>query len=167
LSALLALNDLLLWLQPDATGGGAGEGSPEGASPSGGCATQAGLLLVMMLIFYFLLIRPQQKRQKEQDEMLRALRKGMVVRTTGGIRGEIFSIDDREAVLLVSDRVKINVLRANVAGVEPSAEEIEQAKKAKEDKKKGAKDDAADAKKKAARDDDGDDGAAEDEDDED
>jgi len=91
------------------------------------------MILAMMAIFYFMLIRPQQKRQKEQDQMLTALRKGVKVRTTGGILGEIFSIEDREVVLVLQDnRTKINVLRSNIAGVEPDPS----AKKAEGDDKK-------------------------------
>lgn len=130
---LFTLFELIQWLQPEATGGGDGGGG-EAVSPTGGCATQGGLLLVMMLIFYFMLIRPQQKRQKEHESMLKSLRKGAMVRTTGGIRGEITEISDRDATLLVADKVKINVLRANIAGVEPDLSKKEE-DKGKDEKK--------------------------------
>lgn len=124
---LYTLLEFLTWLQPEATGGGGGGGGggEGGVAPSGGCATQAGLLLVMMLIFYFMLIRPQQKRQKEHDAMIKSLRKGAIVRTTGGIRGEIFDLTDRDATLLVHDKTKLNVLRSHIAGVEPDPSELE------------------------------------------
>ncbi len=80
-----------------------------------------GLLGVMFLVFYFLIIRPQQKRQREQDDMLKALRKGQIVRTTGGIRGEIVSLTDRDLTLQVAAKTKINVLRSHIAGQEPSS----------------------------------------------
>lgn len=69
----------------------------------------------MFALFYFLLIRPQQKRQRETDEMLRSLRKGDKVRTSGGIRGEIVDLDETEVSLLVADKVKLHVLRSHVA----------------------------------------------------
>lgn len=130
---LLSLIEALSWFQPEATPGVGDAGGGEAVAPTGGCATQAGLLLVMMLVFYFLLIRPQQKRQKEQDSMLKSLRRGGIVRTSGGIRGEIVDIDEREVTLLIADRVKINVLRANVAGVDPGSSEKD---KSREDKGK-------------------------------
>ena len=114
----------------------------------------------MMLIFYFLLIRPQQKRQKEHDAMLRSLRKGSIVRTTGGIRGEGFSLDDTEAVLIIADRVKVNVLRTHIQSVAPSAEEEKKQKEEAEAKKKDAEKKKKDADEKKKGDD-------EDEDDED
>ncbi len=134
---LFSLYEFLTWLfQPEATGGGGGNGGGEAVAPTGGCATQAGLLLVMMLIFYFMLIRPQQKRQKEHDAMLKSLRKGAIVRTTGGIRGEIFDITDREVTLLVHDKVKLNVLRSHVAGAEPDTSKEKEEDKGKDEKKK-------------------------------
>jgi preprotein translocase subunit YajC len=72
------------------------------------------MLAVMFGIFYFLLVRPQQKRQREIDEMLKALRKGDKVRTTGGIRGEIVELTDTEVWLLIADKVKINILRSQI-----------------------------------------------------
>ncbi|QQR92061.1 MAG: preprotein translocase subunit YajC [Myxococcales bacterium] len=79
---------------------------------------QAGMLVVMFVVFYLLLIRPQQKRQKEQQALLSSLKRGDVVRTTGGIRGEILDLSDSDVTLLVAEKVKLNVLRSHVAGVE-------------------------------------------------
>lgn len=139
----VVLFTLLEWFQPAATGGGGGGGGGGGAAAAptgceGGMGTMP-MILAMMAIFYFMLIRPQQKRQKEQDQMLGGLRKGVKVRTTGGILGEIFSIEDREVVLVLQDnRTKINVLRSNIAGVEPDPS----AKKAEgDDKKQKSKED--------------------------
>lgn len=75
-------------------------------------------MAVMMLVMYFVMIRPENKRRQEAEDMLKSLRKGAKVRTTGGILGEIVSIDEREAVLQVADKVRINVLRGNIVGIE-------------------------------------------------
>jgi len=66
-------------------------------------------------VMYFLLLRPQQKRQRELDDLLKALKKGDKVRTSGGIRGEVVELTDTEVTLLIADKVKINVLRSHVA----------------------------------------------------
>jgi len=78
--------------------------------------------IALIAIFYFLLIRPQQKREREREAMLKALKKGTVVRTSGGIRGEITDMTERDVTLLISDRTKINVLRSNIAGAEGADE---------------------------------------------
>ncbi len=85
-------------------------------------------MAVMMVVFYFVLIRPQQKKQKETDALLKSLKKGQRVRTTGGIRGEIVDFKEEngdEIVLLISDRVKINILRSHVAGLAEPREEAQ------------------------------------------
>jgi len=114
---------LLSLLQPAASamsggGGGGGDGGAGAAGPMGcaGGSSQFGIIAIMFLVMYFLLIRPQQKRQKEHDSMLKALDKGAMVRTNGGIRGEITEIDEVEVTLKIADKTKINVLRSHIAG---------------------------------------------------
>lgn len=82
----------------------------------GGSEFQLLLLPLMFALFYFLMIRPQQKRQRETDDMLKALKRGDIIRTSGGIRGEIVDLSDVDVTLLIADKVKINVLRAHIAG---------------------------------------------------
>ncbi|HEY6880082.1 MAG TPA: preprotein translocase subunit YajC [Polyangiales bacterium] len=123
------LYTLSTWFQPEATSGAApsapaGGGGGSGGGMSGGLS-QLGLMVLMMVVFYLVLIRPQQKKQKELDKLLKGLKKGQKVRTTGGIRGEIIEFKNEigdEVVLQIADRVKINILRSHVAGiVEPNA----------------------------------------------
>jgi preprotein translocase subunit YajC len=105
-------------MQPEATTAAPEptETAGKASGPSGLASLQPLVFLVLMFgIFYFLLIRPQQKRQRETDNMLKALRRGDKVRTSGGIRGEILDLTDTEATLLIADKVKINVLRSHIA----------------------------------------------------
>ena len=46
-------------------------------------------------IFYFVLIRPQQTQRKKHDEMVRTLKKGDEIVTTGGLVGEVVFIKER------------------------------------------------------------------------
>jgi preprotein translocase subunit YajC len=114
-------------MQPEPTTGTSepAHGAPSGPGPAG-CASAQPLVLmaVMFGVFYFLLIRPQQKRQRELDDMLKALKRGDKVRTSGGIRGEIVEFTDAEVTLLIADKVKINVLRSHIASrIEKSSSE--------------------------------------------
>jgi preprotein translocase subunit YajC len=108
-------------MQPEATheavpGTGSTSSPSHLAGPGNGGMTQSLVLMgVMFVVFYFLLVRPQQKRQKELDGLLKALKKGDKVRTTGGIRGEIVELTDDEVGLLVAEKVKIHVLRSHIA----------------------------------------------------
>jgi len=82
--------------------------------------TTFGMTALMMVVFWLVLIRPQQKKQKELDALLKQLKKGQKVRTNSGIRGEIIDFKSEagdEVVLMIADRVKINILRSHIAGV--------------------------------------------------
>ena len=117
----LLLTESLWSMQPEATTSapGSAPSTGDGAPPPGGGLANLQpmvFLAVMFGIFYFLLIRPQQKRQRETDSLLKSLRKGDKVRTSGGIRGEILDLTDTEVTLLIADKVKVNVLRSHIAG---------------------------------------------------
>jgi len=124
------LHSLSMWFQPEATSGNAPSGAPAGGGGGGGGMSgglqQFGLMALMMVVFYLVLIRPQQKKQKELDRLLKSLKKGQKVRTTGGIRGEIVDFKNEtgdEVILLIADRVKINILRSHVAGILEAGEQ--------------------------------------------
>ncbi len=61
-------------------------------------------------IFYFLLIRPQAQQRKKHDEMVRNLKKGDEIVTTGGLIGEVLFIKEMGGdgkVAGLEDRVTI------------------------------------------------------------
>ncbi len=70
-------------------------------------------LILIFVIFYFFLIRPQQKKVKEHKLMVQNLKRGDKVITSGGIVGTIERIIDAEkAEVLISDNVKVEVVKA-------------------------------------------------------
>ena len=89
---------------------GAGASSAQAA---GGIMSLVPMILIF-IIFYFLLIRPQQKKAKEQQEMIKNLKVGDQVMTTGGIYGRIVKLDDTTLSLEIAEKVKIKVNRGNV-----------------------------------------------------
>jgi preprotein translocase subunit YajC len=122
------LHILAAWYQPEASSGSAPVGGkgPSGGGGLNGNLSSFGMLAMMMVVFYLVAIRPQQKKQKEHDNLLKSLKKGQKVRTTGGLRGEIADFKNEhgeEVVLLVADKVKLNVLRSQIASLVESAEE--------------------------------------------
>lgn len=126
-----------------AMGGGEGEGGG-GGFLGGACEPQSlGMIAIMVIAFYFLLIRPQQKKAKEHEAMLKSLRPGTIVRTSGGIRGEITAGDEQEVTLLIAPKVKVQVARGHIAQVIMGAGEPSKDKKEGEGDK-GPKDDPKD-----------------------
>ena len=70
-------------------------------------------LILIFVIFYFFLIRPQQKKVKDHKLMVENLKRGDKVVTSGGIVGTIERIIDAEkAEVLISDNVKVEVVKA-------------------------------------------------------
>ncbi len=71
-------------------------------------------MVLLVAIFYFLLLRPQQKQKKQHQEFIKSLKKGDKVITSGGIIGEIKSIEDDVATLKVSEGTLIKVLKQSI-----------------------------------------------------
>ena len=71
----------------------------------------------IFVIIYLLLIRPQQQRQKKLDQLVKGLKKGDRVLTTGGIIGTVIGVDDTRAVLRIADDVKVEFAKSAVVQV--------------------------------------------------
>ena len=71
----------------------------------------------LFLILYLLLIRPQQQQRKKLNEMLKALKKGDRVLTTGGIFGTVIGVDEARAVLRIADDVKVEFAKTAIVQV--------------------------------------------------
>jgi len=73
------------------------------------------MMVAIFAIFYFLLIMPQQRRQKKWQEMLKQIKPGDKVVTSGGLTGVVMSVKDDAVVLRVPpDNVKLEVTRSSI-----------------------------------------------------
>lgn len=90
--------------------------------------------ILIFVIFYFLLIRPQQRRQKQaqrdRDVMLKALRPGDKVVTTGGIYGTVVAVREKDDTvqLRIAQSVSIEAERSAIARLQASEKEAEAGK---------------------------------------
>ena len=74
--------------------------------------------ILIALVFYFLLFMPMQKQKKRQAEMLKNLKSGDAVTTTGGIVGTIVSVEEDTIVLRVKpDNLKLQFSRSAVGAL--------------------------------------------------
>ena len=80
-------------------------------------------ILVIFAIFYFLLLRPARKRQQDLSPLVENLKKGDKVITSGGLYGEIASVDGASVFLKIADNVKVRVAKSAISGLEASAEQ--------------------------------------------
>ena len=105
--------------------------TPAYAQPSGIFGGDAFNFLVPMalvfLIFYFLMLRPQQKRVKQHQEMIKNLRRGDTVITTGGLVGKVTKVvDDDQIEVEIADDVRVRQLRSMVADVRAKGEPVKE-----------------------------------------
>ena len=99
----------------DAVAQGLGGGS--GANPGASTLIMLIQFLPILVIIYFLMIRPQRQRQKQLDKMIKELKKGDRVLTTGGIFGTVVGIDDAKAVLRIAEHTTVEFSRGSIVQV--------------------------------------------------
>jgi preprotein translocase subunit YajC len=81
----------------------------------GGGSAPILMMVAIFGIFYFLLIMPQQRRQKKWQAMLKEIKPGDKVVTSGGLTGAVMSVKDDAIVLRVPpDNIKIEVTRSSI-----------------------------------------------------
>ena len=101
--------------------------TPAYAQAAGGDATSMlTSLLPFALIFvimYFLILRPQQKRVKQHQEMVKNVRRGDTVVTSGGLIGKVTKVvDDDQVEMEISDGVRIRQMRQMISAVRTKGE---------------------------------------------
>lgn len=93
--------------------------APQGGEGGGGLVSTLIMFGAIFLIFYFMIIRPQQKRAKEREKLLSNLEKGDKVVTNGGIHGIIAGLEEKTALLQISENTKIKIERSAITTVLP------------------------------------------------
>jgi preprotein translocase subunit YajC len=99
------------------------------ASPLGGDSILMQLLpfVLIFVIMYFLILRPQQKRAKEHQEMIKNLRRGDTVITSGGLVGKVTKVvDDEQIEVEIADGVRVRQVRSMVSGVRAKGEPVKE-----------------------------------------
>ncbi|MDT3686538.1 MAG: preprotein translocase subunit YajC [Pseudorhodoplanes sp.] len=81
--------------------------------------------LLIFVIMYFLILRPQQKRVKQHQEMVKALRRGDTVVTSGGLIGKVTKVVDEEQIEVeLADGVRARQMRQMIAEVRAKGEPV-------------------------------------------
>jgi preprotein translocase subunit YajC len=80
------------------------------------------LIIVMM---YFLILRPQQKRVREHNDLVKNLRRGDTVISSGGLVGKVTKVvDDEQIEVEIADGVRVRQVRSMVSGVRAKGEPV-------------------------------------------
>lgn len=74
---------------------------------------------------YFLIMRPQQKRAREHADLIKNLRRGDSVITSGGLIGKVTKVvDDAEVELEIAPNVRVRVVRTLITDVRAKGEPV-------------------------------------------
>jgi preprotein translocase subunit YajC len=73
-------------------------------------------LVLLIVVFYFALIRPQQKKAKDQARMLKGVRPGDKIVTSGGILGVVITVKEK-AVSIRSADSKMEITKTAIAEI--------------------------------------------------
>jgi preprotein translocase subunit YajC len=80
---------------------------------------------------YFLILRPQQKRAKQHQEMVKNVRRGDTIITSGGLVGKVTKVVDDDLVEIeIADGVRVRQVKTMVTDVRAKGEPLKDEKSA-------------------------------------
>ncbi|HLH95430.1 MAG TPA: preprotein translocase subunit YajC [Xanthobacteraceae bacterium] len=83
------------------------------------------MMIIVVVIFYFLVLRPQQKRAKEHQDLVKNLRRGDTIVTSGGLVGKVTKlVDDEQVEFEIADGVRVRQVRSMVTSVRAKGEPV-------------------------------------------
>jgi preprotein translocase subunit YajC len=92
---------------------------------SAGVLTSVMPLILIFVIMYFLILRPQQQKVKQHQAMVKALRRGDTVITSGGLVAKVTKVvDDDQIEVEIADGVRVRQMRSMVSDVRSKGEPV-------------------------------------------
>ena len=73
-------------------------------------------LFLLLFAFYFAILRPQQKRQKALDTLMKSIKAGDKITTSGGIIGIVVTVKERSVSIRSAD-TKLEVLKSAISEI--------------------------------------------------
>ena len=81
--------------------------------------------VLIFVIMWVLIIRPQQRRARDHADMVKAVRRGDTVVSSGGIIGRVTKVtDDPEIEVEIAEGVRVRLLRAMISEVRTRGEPV-------------------------------------------
>ena len=104
--------------------------TPAFAQAAGGGGTTDILMslvpfVLIFVIMWFLIIRPQQRRVKSHQELIKNVRRGDTVVTSGGIVGKVSKVvDDAELEVEIAEGVRVRLVKGMITDVRNKSEPV-------------------------------------------
>ena len=79
--------------------------------------------VLLFVIMYFLILRPQQKKVRDHADLVKNIRRGDTVVTSGGLVGKVTKVvDDDQIEFEISEGVRVRQMRQMISGVRAKGE---------------------------------------------
>jgi len=101
-----------------ALGAPAQQGTQE--NPTAAMLRTFGLMGGMLVIMYLIIIRPQRNRQKQLEALLKNVKPGDKVVTSGGIIGTVITVKDKSVSIRSADS-KFEILKSTISEITEKA----------------------------------------------
>ena len=89
---------------------------------------------LIFVIMYFLILRPQQRKIKDHADLVKNIRRGDTVVTSGGLVGKVTKVvDDDQIEFEISDGVRVRQMRQMISGVRTKGEPAKEKSEAKDE----------------------------------
>ncbi|WP_373284836.1 preprotein translocase subunit YajC [Chelatococcus composti] len=96
-----------------------------GSAGGGDMLIQLVPFILIFVIMWFLIIRPQQRRVKAHQEMIKNVRRGDTVVTSGGLVAKVTKVvDDGEIEVEIAEGVKARLVRGMISEVRSKSEPV-------------------------------------------
>jgi preprotein translocase subunit YajC len=83
------------------------------------------VMIPIFVIMYFFILRPQQRRAKQHQELVKNLRRGDTVISSGGLVGRVTKlVDDDQVEVEIADGVRVRQMRQMVSEVRAKGEPV-------------------------------------------
>ncbi len=107
----------MIWNSTDTLLGILAMGQPAGnGQPAAPWYVNMFPLFLLLFAFYFAILRPQQKRQKAHDKLMKGIKTGDKITTSGGIIGIVITVKERSVSIRSAD-TKLEILKSAVAEI--------------------------------------------------
>ena len=97
-------------------------GPGQQANPTGEAIKMFSILGMMALVFYFMAIRPQQKKAKEHETLMKSIKPGDKILTSGGIIGAVITVKEKSVTIRSAD-TKMEITKSAIAQITERDEE--------------------------------------------
>jgi preprotein translocase subunit YajC len=106
-----------MWITP-AYAQGAGAGGSE-------MFIQLLPFVAIFVIMYFLILRPQQKKVRDHQDLVKNIRRGDTVVTSGGLVGKVTKVvDDDQIEIEIADGIRVRQMKSMVSEVRTKGEPV-------------------------------------------